>query len=227
MVEVVVFAEGPTEEQFIKRLLAPVLRHLQVFVKPQLLKTSQDARGGAVNYDRLKFNARNTLRQKPEAVLTTLLDLYGLDASFPGFEEAKTKPDLESRLNHLNAALAHELVAYVGCRPERFIAHIQPYEFEGLLFSDPQALAQTEPGWQASLAKLTAVRAAFPTPEHINDSYETKPSRRLERLLQPGYKKTRHGPLAAERVGLATMENECPHFHGWMKRLRALGGEST
>jgi hypothetical protein len=223
MVEVIVFAEGPTEEQFIKRLVAPALRHLQVFVKPQLLKTSQEARGGAINFDRLKFNARNTLRQKPDAVLTTLLDLYGLDTSFPGFAQARAMPDLDRRVNHLNAALAHELVAYVGCRPERFIAHIQPYEYEGLLFSDPQALAQTEPGWQGSLAQLTAVRAAFPTPEHINDSYETKPSRRLEQLLQPGYKKTRHGPLAAERVSLAAMERECPHFRGWMESLRRLG----
>jgi hypothetical protein len=223
MVEVIVFAEGQTEEQFIKRLVAPAVRHLQVFVKPQLLKTSQEARGGAINFDRLKFNARNTLRQKPDAVLTTLLDLYGLDASFPGFTQAKAMPDLDSRVKNLNAALANELVAYVGCRPERFIAHIQPYEYEGLLFSDPQALAQTESGWQASLAKLAAVRAEFPTPEHINGSYETKPSRRLEQLLQPGYKKTRHGPLAAERVSLAAMERECPHFRGWMESLRRLG----
>lgn len=223
MVEVIVFAEGLTEEQFIKRLVAPALRHLQVFVKPQMLNTSHDARGGAVNFDRLKFNARNTLRQKPDAVLTTFLDLYALDTSFPGYAQAKAMPDLDRRVNHLNTALAHALRAYVGCRPERFIAHIQPYEYEGLLFSDPQALAQTEPGWQGSFVKLALVRAAFPTPEHINDSYETKPSRRLEQLLQPGYKKTRHGPLAAERVGLAAMERECPHFRGWMESLRRLG----
>jgi hypothetical protein len=227
MVEVIVFAEGPTEEQFIKRLVAPALRPLQVFVKPQMLKTSQDARGGAVNFDRLKFNARNTLRQKPNVVLTTLLDLYGLDTSFPGFDAAKTKPDLASRVSYLNTALASELVAYVACRPERFIAHIQPYEFEGLLFSDPQALAQTEPGWLGSLSELAAIRKSFPTPEHINDSYETKPSRRLEQVLQPGYKKTRHGPLAAERVTLAAMERECPHFRGWMESLRRLGAAAA
>lgn len=224
MVEVIVIAEGPTEEQFIKRLVAPALRQLQIFVKPQMLKTSQDACGGAVNFDRLKFNARNTLRQKPDAVLTTLLDLYGLDTSFPGFAQAKAKPDLDNRVAHLKAALHEALVEHVGCRPDRFIAHIQPYEFEGLLFSDPAALAQTEPGWQMSLQKLAAVRAAFPTPEHINDSIETKPSRRLEQLLQPGYKKTRHGPLAAEKVTLAAMERECQHFRTWMECLRALGG---
>jgi hypothetical protein len=224
MVEVIVFAEGPTEEQFIKRVVAPALRHLQVFLKPQMLKTSQEARGGAINFDRLKFNARNTLRQQPTAVLTTLLDLYGLDTSFPGFEEAKSKPDLASRVTHLNTALHQELVTHVGCRPERFIPHIQPYEFEGLLFSDTVALSQTEPGWQAREAKLAAVRADFETPEHINNSIETKPSRRLEQLLQPGYKKTRHGPLAAERVTLAAMERECLHFRLWMEALRNLGG---
>ena len=47
MVEVIVFAEGQTEEKFIKQVVAPALRHLQVFVKPQTLNTSQNARGGA------------------------------------------------------------------------------------------------------------------------------------------------------------------------------------
>jgi hypothetical protein len=222
MVEVIVFAEGPTEEQFIKRLVAPAVRHRQVFVKPQLLKTSQNGRGGAINFDRLKFNARNTLRQRPDAVLSTFLDLYGLDTSFPAFEEAKAKSDLDSRLAHLRTALRQAIVEYVGCRPERFVPHIQPYEYEGLLFSDTEALVQIEPEWQSCAGKLAAVRAAFATPEHINDNYETKPSRRLEKLLRPGYKKTRHGPLAAERITLATIERECPHFSRWMDGLRSL-----
>ncbi|MGQ0620877.1 MAG: DUF4276 family protein [Panacagrimonas sp.] len=224
MVEVVVFAEGPSEEQFIKRLVAPALRHLQVFVSPQTLKTSQEARGGAVNFDRLKFNARNTLRQKPNAVLTTFLDLYGLDTSFPAFADARARPDLAARLTLLHSALHDAVVTYVGCRPERFIPHIQPYEFEGLLFSDTEALAQTESGWNASAVRLAAVRSAFPTPEHINDSYDTKPSKRLESMLRPSYKKVRHGPLAAERITLSIIERECAHFRTWMNRLRALGG---
>jgi hypothetical protein len=223
VVEVIVFAEGPTEEQFIKRLVAPALRNLQVFVKPQLLKTSHDASGGAITFDRLKFNARSALCQKPTGVLTTLLDLYGLDTKFPGYAEASKKPNLESRVACLNTALHQAVVTHVGCRSDRFIPHIQPYEFEGLLFSDTAALARTEPDWATCEEHLTQVRQAFPTPEHINNSFETKPSKRLEQLLRPGYKKTRHGPLAAERVTLETMERECPHFRAWMDRLRQLG----
>lgn len=87
MREVIVFSEGQTEEKFIKEVVAPVLRPLQVFIKPQLLKTSQSAMGGAITFERLQFYARNTLRQYPGAVLSTFLDLYALDTSFPAFRE--------------------------------------------------------------------------------------------------------------------------------------------
>lgn len=222
MVEVIIFAEGPTEEQFIKRVIAPSLRPAQVFVKPQLLKTSKDASGGAISFDRLKFNARNTLRQYPNAVLSTFLDLYGLDTSFPDFNEAQKKSDVYARTNCLEHALHQAIVEHIGCRAERFIPHIQPYEFEGLLFSNVAALCDIEPEWSRYLPDLATVRKAFDTPEHINNSYETAPSRRLKSLLQPKYQKTRHGPLGAERITLSIMEVECVHFHEWMNKLRAL-----
>lgn len=222
MVEVIVFAEGPTEEQFIKRLVAPTLRSAQVFVKPQTLYTSQDAKGGAVSFGRLKFNARNTLRQKPDVVLSTFLDLYGLDTDFPDFGEAKQAPDVYARVACLETALHTAIIEHVGCRPERFMPHIQPYEYEGLLFSDVAALSCTEPSWGRCLPRLERVRVSFETPEHINDDYEKRPSRRLEKLLQPQYKKTRHGPLAAERITLSVMERECVHFRTWMEKLRGL-----
>lgn len=222
MVEVIVFAEGPTEEQFIKRVVAPTLRAAKVFVKPQTLYTSQDAKGGAVSFDRLKFNARNTLRQKPHSVLSTFLDLYALDTTFPAVELSKQKSDVYERAVCLETALHAAIVEYVGCSPDRFIPHIQPYEFEGLLFSDVAALSSTEPSWGRQLSKLEQIRVSVETPEHINDGYETKPSRRLEVLLVPQYKKTRHGPLAAERISLAVIERECVHFRGWMEKLRSL-----
>lgn len=222
MVEVIVFSEGQTEEQFIKRVVAPALRHLSIFIKPQLLTTSRDSRGGDVSLNRLKINARNTLRQQPRAILTTLLDLYGLKTDFPAYEQAMQTQDVYQRCDMLQSALHMEIVDYVACRPERFIAHIQPYEFEGLLFSDVTALASTEPHWSRYLPQLQQVRESFPTPEHINGSYETKPSKRLDDILTPNYHKTRHGPLAAEKVTLARMECECVHFAGWLEKLRGL-----
>jgi hypothetical protein len=222
VIEVVVFAEGQTEEQFIKRVVAPSLRAQQIFLKPQTLNTSQDAKGGAVTFDRLKFNARNTLRQKPDAILTTFLDLYGLDTTFPDFTEAAKLTDVYARTTRLETALHQAILEHVGCRPERFIPHIQPYEFEGLLFSDVLSLIRTDPSWQDALANLKQVRNSFETPEHINNSYETKPSKRLDNLLRPKYKKTLHGPLATEKITLSKMEQECVHFREWMTKLRGL-----
>lgn len=220
--EVIVFAEGPSDEQFIKRIVAPMLRPLQIYLKPELLSTSKNAKGGAVSFDRLKFNARNTLRQYPDAILTTFLDLYGLDTDFPEFQTAKTVVDVYVRVKVMEEAMTQAIIAHVGCRPERFIAYLQPYEFEGLFFSDVNALIRTEPDWIRQQAKLQKMRDDFATPEHINDSHETSPSKRLEKTLQPKYKKTRHGPLIAEQVTLACMERECVHFKSWLDQLRGL-----
>lgn len=222
MVEVIVFAEGVTEEKFIKQIIAPSLHHLGVFVKPQMLNTSQDAKGGAVSFDRLKFNARNTLRQNQNFVLTTFLDLYGLDTNFPKYSNSKKIADVYGRVACLEQALHEEIVNHIQCRPERFIPHIQPYEFEGLLFSNVSALSNVEPNWTSKLNQLIEARNSAETPEHINDGYETKPSKRLETILDPKYKKTRHGPLAAQRITLATIEQECSHFKQWVDNLRKL-----
>ena len=220
--EVIVFAEGQSDEQFIKRVVAPTLQSLQIYLKPQPLKTSKDAVGGAVSFDRLKFNARNALRQYPDAALTTFFDLYGLDTDFPEFLSAKKAGDVYGRVKIMENALHRAIVDHVGCRPERFIAYLQPYEFEGLFFSDVSALIRTEPEWNKHQATLQKIRDAFTTPEHINDSPETSPSKRLEKTLQPKYKKTRHGPLIAEQVTLGTMERECRHFKSWLDRLRCM-----
>lgn len=222
MVEVIVFAEGQTEEAFIKQVVAPALRHLKVFLKPQTLNTSRTAKGGAVSFDRLKFNARNTLRQHPEAVLSTFLDLYALGTDFPEFEKYKDKPDVHERVHGLQQALHAAIIAHVGCRPDRFLPHVQPYEFEGLLFSDVEALSEIEPTWSKYHIALAKIRASVDTPEHINDGYATKPSKRLEDLLHPSYKKTTHGPRAAQRISLEVIECECSHFKNWMNALRAL-----
>lgn len=222
MREIIVFAEGPSDEQFLKRVVAPSLRHLNLFLKPQTLNTSKDVKGGAVTFDRLKFNARNTLRQKPDAVLTTFIDLYALDTSFPAFDEANNGADVYMRLHTLETALANAIVEHVGCRLDRFIPHIQPHEFEGLLFSDVDALVRTVPNWSTHLNQLKKIRDSFESPEHINNGYETAPSRRLTGMMNPKYGKTMHGPLAAEHITLPTIERECRHFREWINRLRAV-----
>ncbi len=220
--EVIVFAEGQSDELFLKRVVAPALRELQVYLKPQTMHTSRDSAGGAINFDRLKINVRNTLRQSSKSYLTTFFDLYALDSDMPGRAEAAKLKQPADKAHCIQAALNQALVADNGCRPDRLFVHVQPYELEGLFFSSPLALSETVPGWDAYAPALESIRAAFDTPEHINDSFENKPSARLERLLNPNYRKTRHAPLIGERIGLAALVAQCPHFAQWVQRLQAL-----
>lgn len=222
MQEVIVIAEGQTEEAFIKQVVAPFFYSQQIYLKPFLMNTSSTSKGGAVSFDRLKKNVRNTLNGNKRIILTTFLDLYGLDTSFPNFSQAEFQTDVYRKVDVLEQAMHQELVNFVGCRSERIIPYIQPYEFEGLLFSDVELLCSIEPTWHNAEERLKHMRSQVQSPEHINNGYETKPSKRLEDNLHPKYKKTTHGPRIAQHIGLAKMEQECPHFKSWMDKLRAL-----
>jgi len=222
MSEVIVIVEGQTEEAFIKQVIAPLLYSQNVFIKPLLIKTSKDARGGAITYDRFKLTARNTLRTNNEVYVTTFLDFYGLDTDFPGYGVTSKKINLYEKVTHLEESLHSAIVSLSGCRPDRFLPHIQPHEFEALLFSDVDKLVSIEPSWHSNVAKLRRIRDSYPNPEHINNSFETKPSRRLIENLSPTYRKTTHGPRGIQRISIEVIESECPHFKLWLDDLRSL-----
>ena len=107
--------------------------------------------------------------------------------------------------------------------PSRVFAYVQRHEFEGLLFSEVNAFRILLPDAAAkSLQALRDIRAQFPTPEDIDDGYDTAPSRRIQRAI-PGYRKKTFGPLVAEDAGLEKIRAECPRFDGWVTRLESLG----
>lgn len=223
MKRVCIVCEGQTEETFVRDVLAPAFYALGLNLVPEMVETSPGHKGGALKYDRVKRHLRNTLRQNSAPVVTTLLDLYRLDSGFPGFDASKAQADLAPRLTVLKQALHADIVAEAGCQPGRFIPYIQAYEFEALLFSDVPTLTSIEPAWQAARASLTAARVAAVSPEHINDRPETKPAAHLERELRnPSYRKRRHGPIAAQKIGLAKIESECTFFAAWLAEIRTL-----
>ena len=91
------------------------------------------------------------------------------------------------------------------------------------MFSDVPTVTRVGPGWLAASDALAAARAAAESPEHINDRPETKPAAHLERELNnPSYRKRRHGPIAALKIGLAKIEAECAFFAAWLAQIREL-----
>ena len=96
------------------------------------------------------------------------------------------------------------------------------HEFEALLFSDCTGFCRGI--YRADLqAEFQAIRDQFETPEHIDDSPEDAPSKRIIRVF-PGYDKVLLGSLASMEIGLDAMRNDCPHFNEWVSRLESLAG---
>ncbi len=95
------------------------------------------------------------------------------------------------------------------------------HEYEGLLFSDPAALANAI-GEPDLVHRFQAIREGFPTPEEINDDPAKFPSKRIL-SLDPSYSKVIQGVGAARAVSIDTMRRECPHFREWVERLCGLG----
>lgn len=222
MIRVIVVGEGQTEETFIREVVAPDLAAEGIFVEPRLIATSKSSKGGALSRDRVLRFLDNTLKERRNAYISTFFDLYRLDAEMPGVAESGALASPLDRASTIEQAIGAAVVEATGCLPHRFLPHIQPYEFEALLFSDLDAMLSVEPGWRALAEPLRQARAAAASPEHINDGRFTHPSARLKHLQSPEYRKTRHGPLAARRIGLERMAQECAHFRGWLERLRTL-----
>ncbi len=101
--------------------------------------------------------------------------------------------------------------------PRRFLPFIMMHEFEALLFSDCAAFSRGiyHPTLEPDLRRI---RSQFATPEDIDDSPTTAPSKRIQKLL-PGYEKRLLGMLAVFQIGLARIRSECPHFNGWLNTL--------
>lgn len=212
-----VICEGATEEMFVKELLELPLAIKGVFLIPILIG-KPGHKGGNVNFPRLLSDTKKLLFGNTSCYCTTLIDYYALPQDFPGKTEANNKATTKSKLQCVTESLSKKLAQSLGEATERrFIPYVQMHEFEGLLFSHPQILAQ-KIKMPKSVKEFEAIKNKFKTPEDINDSPNTAPSKRIEKIF-PGYDKPKDPILVAKEIGIDTIRKECPLFDGWIKQL--------
>lgn len=220
MINVIVTCEGQTEVRFIKDVLVQRFAVQGVYIQPRLIATSRTAKGGSLTKDRVLHHLKGVLRQRSDTYVTTFFDLYGLSGDFPGRIEAALITDAIARSDTVEKVLQRVVVEEVGCRPDRFFAHIQPYEFEALIFSDVEQMSIVERDWEHHISHLKGVRESVKSPEYINDGRDTHPSARLATL--PGYRKVFHGTTITSQIGLDRIRSECQHFDQWLAYIEAL-----
>lgn len=146
-----------------------------------------------------------------------LVDYYGIKEQFgfPGWEESLSVVDKTERLHFLLDKMREDI-------PEefryRFIPYIQMHEFEGLLFSDVHAFLNSFEENEIKMEDLQAAADAFESPEMINNSPETAPSKRLIDAI-PDYDKIVFGNCVAMDIGLEKIREKCPLFNEWVEKL--------
>jgi hypothetical protein len=214
-----VIVEGQTEESFINDVLAPSLWGREIYLRPLILG-KPGHKGGRVNYARLRKDIVLQLKQERTTYLTTMLDLYGLEGDFPGMP----LPDHlngAAKADAIEASIYNDILANFGdLRPDlRFRAYFQVNEFEGLLFSDTDALARSL-GQENLARQFQAVRDSVQTPEDINDNPNTAPSKRIGQLYR-AYRKVIDGTSACKTIGLGVMRDQCRRFNAWVTRLES------
>lgn len=221
MTRVYLLVEGQTEEAFVRELLEPHYARLGMYLTPIIVRTSPGHKGGVVSYAKIKPQLQRLCRQDTGAHVTTLFDLYALPQDFPGKTDAAYPA---ASAGHQKAVFLEEQLAQdIG--QSNFIPNLMVHEFEALLFVDTGKFAEWTDGYKTVIT-LGDQAQKYATPEDINDSPESAPSKRILEAM-PGYQKTFHGPLIACEIGLDAMRVACPHFHGWLQRLEALSPSLT
>jgi hypothetical protein len=227
MARVLIHVEGETEESFVNEILRDHL-YRQGFtnVSARLVGNARqrDRRGGIRAWSAVRKDIIHHLREDPASLATTMVDYYALpqsgDRAWPGRAEAGALP-FPQKAATVENALLEDLCQEMGgnFNPNRFIPFVMMHEFEGLLFSDCERF-----GRGICRPELTvhfqAIRDQFASPEEINDSPQTAPSKRLISLVE-GYEKPLLGTLAVLEIGLDPIRRQCPHFDGWVSRLEA------
>jgi hypothetical protein len=219
MRKILLLVEGSTEERFVKGVLGPALEQRGLALIPTIVRTKvvpgeRPHKGGVGSYARYARQARLLLRDSSAVCVSTLLDYYGLSDDFPGRKEPKGATALE-RVKHVERAMQQDF------SDGRYHPFLLLHEFEALLFVQPDEIARVIQLPQCE-TRLQEIRSAFPdSPEDIDDSPVTAPSKRIASVCGNAYKKAVHGPVIAARIGLNQIRKECPHFNDWMNKLEA------
>jgi len=212
-----ILCEGHTEDDFVSIVLNPYLQNFGVIAIPIIcatkLTSTKKYKGGVSSFGKIKKELKRICGEHPNDIVTTMFDLYALPHDTPGIRN--DLKDVYEKAEHIEKAIMDD----IGSRFRNLFFNLVLHEFEGLLFSDIAAFGSIADG--EAITSLRDIRSVFDTPEHINGSSETAPSKRIEKII-PGYSKVADGIDIAEQIGIDKISSECKHFREWVAKMGAL-----
>lgn len=206
-----IIVEGQTEQEFVNTLVAPYLQNHGIYnVTPILIRTSKTGKGGFVNYQHLKNDAKRLLKsQKQDVVVSMLVDFFRCP-------EIPNKEIWSVKACHFEQVEAMERCIKEDINDARFIPYIQLHEFEALLFASNKGF-ETYFNDEESTATQSIIDK-YENPEDINTTPEGAPSKRLL-SIKNDYDKVLEGNLIALETGFPAIMEKCPRFRTWIEAL--------
>jgi hypothetical protein len=214
--ELIIIAEGYSEEEFVKNLIRPYLNQFGIVsVTPIKVSSGPGLKGGIRkgSYSKLRKDAQRYLLETNDTLVTTFIDYYHLPKDFPGYSEAMIKNPTIERIKYLENAMKDDI------SPRRFIPYIQMHEFEALLFTDIRGFKELPEVNSNHLDKIQEILNVYQNPEEINDGNDTSPSNRLINIIK-SYNKILYGSYIPLVNGFNTILQKCPRFNQWIENLR-------
>lgn len=227
-VTVNIVVEGPSERNFLQSIVAPDLGSKGIFICPSVVG-KPGHKGGNVKFERVLIDIENYLKQRSDTVVTTMLDYFRLDSEWPGMDDLQQRIQSGEALNLAEKAKILQAATLEAVRQKlpsivqiesRFIPYFQMHEFEALLFSDGEILAEM---LKINLNDIQAILDDYETPEHINTDPLKAPSKQIARLACR-YRKVSQGLPVAQAIGLPKMRQQCQQFNQWLNAFESKAG---
>lgn len=224
-IEIYIVVEGQTEQTFVRDVLAPFMAFKKRYMYPVLIG-KPDHKGDDIRFDNAKNDIGNFLRQRNDIYISTMFDYFRIDPQWPGKADVLmhvqngTTLTASHKAEILETATRNEIVRiFPDCDSEiRFVPYIEMHEFEALLFSDADILAEKT---EIDVSLIQRIVKAYDNPEEINEDPVKAPGKRLE-SLKNGYRKVAMGKTVSEAIGIERIRSQCPHFNEWLTKLEHL-----
>lgn len=185
--------EGATEEFFVNRILRGELTNAEL--------TVVNLKGGGFSLPAMLRHITPLLYAKFSCI-TTMVDLHRFRNPGHKSDANGIQRELEDAVNAVNRSNT------------MFLPYVQKHEFEALLFADRQAISGHLQLKAEQHKKLQSITGA---PEDINHG---KPPSKWLGNIYSRYDKLIDGIEIARNIGLPKITRECPHFAGWLVKLK-------
>lgn len=214
MKNIYIYCEGQTEESFINEVLSPYLSQVDIWVYPIICTTKrtnlEKFRGGVSEYSKIKKELTMLCKSHKNEIITNMFDYYAMPSDTPliGCSDIDIYSRIEKIENDINIDIGEPNCHF------NFLMH----EFEGLLFSKPNSFKLVAD--DKVVNEIVRIKSEAISPEHINNSPETAPSKRLEALM-PGYAKVKNGTIISKDIGMDVIMSNCKHFAHWIEEIKS------